>query len=73
MPTEEVFMLFVTAINRHDLQALTALMAPDHIFIDSVGRHAEGAKSKAVIREGKVAEWQVFADNKPVYEILARC
>ena len=25
---------------------------------------------KAVIREDKVAEWQVFADNKPVYEIL---
>jgi ketosteroid isomerase-like protein len=27
---------------------------------------------KAVIRNGKVAEWRVFADNKPVYEILAR-
>ena len=27
---------------------------------------------KAVVREGKVAEWRVFADNKPVYEILAR-
>ena len=27
---------------------------------------------KAVIRDGKVAEWQVFADNKPVYEILAK-
>jgi ketosteroid isomerase-like protein len=27
---------------------------------------------KAVIRDGRVAEWQVFADNKPVYEILAR-
>jgi ketosteroid isomerase-like protein len=27
---------------------------------------------KAVIRRGKVAEWRVFADNKPVYEILAR-
>jgi ketosteroid isomerase-like protein len=27
---------------------------------------------KAVIRDGKVAEWHVFADNKPVYEILAR-
>jgi ketosteroid isomerase-like protein len=27
---------------------------------------------RAVIRDGKVAEWQVFADNKPVYEILAR-
>jgi len=27
---------------------------------------------KAVVREGKVAEWRVFADNKPVYEILAK-
>jgi ketosteroid isomerase-like protein len=27
---------------------------------------------KAVIRDGKVMEWRVFADNKPVYEILAR-
>jgi ketosteroid isomerase-like protein len=27
---------------------------------------------KAVMRDGKVAEWRVFADNKPVYEILAR-
>ena len=27
---------------------------------------------KAVIRDGRVMEWRVFADNKPVYEILAR-
>lgn len=27
---------------------------------------------KAVIRGSKVAEWRVFADNKPVYEILAK-
>jgi ketosteroid isomerase-like protein len=27
---------------------------------------------KAVIRDNKVAEWHVFADNKPVYEILAK-
>jgi ketosteroid isomerase-like protein len=27
---------------------------------------------KAVVRENKVAEWRVFADNKPVYEILAK-
>jgi hypothetical protein len=27
---------------------------------------------KATIRDGTVAEWQVFADNKPVYEILSR-
>jgi ketosteroid isomerase-like protein len=27
---------------------------------------------KAVIRDGRVVEWHVFADNKPVYEIMAR-
>ena len=27
---------------------------------------------KAVIRNRQIAEWRVFADNKPVYEILAR-
>jgi ketosteroid isomerase-like protein len=27
---------------------------------------------KAAIRDGAVAEWRVFADNKPVYDILAR-
>ncbi len=25
---------------------------------------------RIVIRDGRVAEWHVFADNKPVYEIL---
>jgi ketosteroid isomerase-like protein len=27
---------------------------------------------KVVIRDGSVAEWRVFADNKPVYEILGK-
>jgi ketosteroid isomerase-like protein len=27
---------------------------------------------RMVIRDGSVAEWQVFADNKPVYDILGR-
>jgi ketosteroid isomerase-like protein len=122
MQPEEVFTLFVTAINRHDVQALTGLMAPGHIFIDSLGRRVEGAVSmeagwhgyfamcpdywirtdkvmardgvvlavgqaggsidklawqtpaawKATIRDGAVAEWQVFADNKPVYDILSK-
>ncbi|MGA3239924.1 MAG: nuclear transport factor 2 family protein [Bryobacteraceae bacterium] len=27
---------------------------------------------KAVVQDGRVADWRVFADNKPVYEILAR-
>jgi ketosteroid isomerase-like protein len=27
---------------------------------------------EAVTRDGRVQEWRVFADNKPVYEILAK-
>lgn len=27
---------------------------------------------RVVILHGSIVEWQVFADNKPVYEILAR-
>ncbi len=113
---------WLTAINHHDVTALAALMAADHVFVDSLGNRVEGAKSmeagwrgyfkmcpdywvradhvmaegdiillageaggtidglswripaawKAVIRDGHVSEWRVFADNKPVYDILAR-
>ena len=58
----------------------------DHVLVDGAVVMAVGeaggtidgsswripAAWKAVIRDGKVAEWRVFADNKPVYEILAR-
>jgi len=27
---------------------------------------------KATIRDGAISEWRVFADNKPVYDILAK-
>ena len=27
---------------------------------------------QGLVRGGKLAEWRVFADNKPVYEILAK-
>ena len=39
--------------------------------------HAPSKKSwripaawRAVVRKGQIAEWQVYADNKPVYELL---
>jgi hypothetical protein len=25
---------------------------------------------RAVVRDGQIADWQVYADNKPVYELL---
>ena len=118
----EAFQQFAAAINSHDVQALTALMTPDHVFVDGLGNRAQGATTmelgwrgyfsmcpdywiraddaiaeggtvlavgaaggtidgvawrtpaawKAVIREGAVLEWRVFADNQPVREILAR-
>jgi ketosteroid isomerase-like protein len=118
----EAFEQFTTAINGHDVDALTALMATDHLFVDSLGNRVHGVKSmqigwrayftmcpdywvridkyiserdtvlaageaggtidgvqwripvawQAVICDGLVSEWRVFADNKPVYEILAR-
>lgn len=39
--------------------------------IDAVPWHTPAAW-KAVVRGGLLHEWRVFADNKPVYEILAR-
>ena len=122
MDSAGIFNRFVTAINSHDVKALSSLMTADHVFVDSTGNRVQGAIPmeagwrgyfamcpdyriqaaevlakggsvlavgeaggtidgaawrtpaawKAVIRDGKVAEWRVFADNKPVYEILAR-
>ena len=121
MNSRETFTKFVTAINNHDPDAITALMTPAHRFIDSLGNRVEGAETmrsgwrgyfaicpdyrieiadllaaddiilatgtaagtiddtpwttpaawRAVSRDGLVQEWQVFADNKPVYDILA--
>jgi ketosteroid isomerase-like protein len=117
-----VFDQFVAAINGHDVQALTSLMTPDHLFVDSLGDRRQGVQAmrdawigyfamcldywikihsllsegdtvlatglaggtidhaswqtptawEAVIHDGLVREWRVFADNKPVYEILSR-
>jgi ketosteroid isomerase-like protein len=122
MNPNEIFAQWVAAINGHDVAAMTALLAANHVFVDSLGNRVEGAKSmaagwrgyfamcpdywirvdrvmaegdtllsageaggtidgeswrvpaawKAVIRDGEIVEWRVFADNKPVYEILGR-
>ncbi|HTW65772.1 MAG TPA: nuclear transport factor 2 family protein [Bryobacteraceae bacterium] len=122
MNPADVFAQFVNAINRHHVGAITALMTPEHGFIDSLGNRVHGAKTmeagwrgyfnmcpdyairidqaladhttvvacgeaggtidgipwrtpaawRALVHNGKIAEFQVFADNKPVYEILAK-
>ncbi len=118
----ETLQQWLAAINSHDVDGLAALMAQDHVFLDSLGNRAEGVKTmeagwrayfamcpdywvradhilaegdtallageaggtidgaswqipaawKVVIRDGRVVEWRVYADNKPVYEIVAR-
>jgi ketosteroid isomerase-like protein len=120
--TTKTFERFVAAINGHDIEALTSLMTPDHLFVDSAGNLVHGAESmrtgwrsyfamcadywirvsnllseketalatgeaggtidgtrwqtpaawQVIVAGGRVSEWRVFADNKPVYEILAR-
>src|SRR5580698_5291912 len=118
----EILKRWLAAINGHDVPGLTALMAANFVFVDSLANRVVGAAHmengwrgyfamcpdywiradhamaegetmlvageaggtingeswrtpaawKAVIRDGSVVEWQVFADNKPVYEILVK-
>jgi ketosteroid isomerase-like protein len=118
----ETLLAFFDAINRHDPDALVALMTEDHIFIDSLGASARGRENmragwrayfamcpdyrvshedifhtgnivavfgsaagtireiawktpaawRVVVRDGLIQEFRVYADNKPVYDILAK-
>jgi uncharacterized protein (TIGR02246 family) len=122
---ETAALAFVRAINRHDIEALAALMTPDHRFVDSLGKVVEGRENmrmawgsyfhmvpdyaivpqetvceghvvillgmaqgtyapegwlkaenrwetpaafRALIKDGKVEEWRVYADNEPMRE-----
>ena len=40
--TSLLFDRFVAAINSHDVETLVALMAPGHVFVDSLGNWIEG-------------------------------
>jgi ketosteroid isomerase-like protein len=122
MSAADILRRWLAAINSQDVAALSALMAADFAFVDSLGNRVDSARSmepgwrryftmcpdywiradhvmakgdilllageaggtidgeswrtpaawKAVIRDNTVLEWRVFADNKPVYEILQR-
>jgi ketosteroid isomerase-like protein len=120
---------FLDAVNRQDLDRMSALMLEDHVLVDSLGREVRGrpavleawgtyfrwmpdyrieilhsgargalvalfgvargtyapdgrpssesrwevqAAAGAVVSRKAVSVWQVYADNKPVYEILSR-
>jgi len=123
-----VAVAFAGAISRQDVDALVALMTPNHRFVDSLGGVTEGrdvmragwvgyfrmvpdyaidieetycagpvvvmlgvargtyapdgqiseenrwhtpAALRAVIEDGKVAEWRVYADNEPMRRLMA--
>jgi ketosteroid isomerase-like protein len=129
MSTREAVESFIRAINSGNPEAISACMAEDHVFIDSLGNRVAGRQAmtagwraylgmfpdyhirveglmadgndallwgsaegtfhragapatdgkvmlhaawRAVIATDKIRLWQVFADNKPVYELLAR-
>lgn len=56
---------YVNEINRHDLDALSALMTPDFWFIDSVGQEVRG-------RERMVDAWKAYFARFPDYRIVLR-
>ena len=122
MSAIETFKVFTEAIYAHDVGAITALPAEDHLFVDSLGNRVHDARRMqtgwkayfamcpdywintdqviadgetvlasgaaggtingiewstpaawtAILRDGKVVEWRVFADSKRVYEMLAK-
>ena len=126
---ESVAHAFVRAINRGDVEALTALMTEEHRFADSLGGVLEGREAmraawtayfkmvpdysiaveetysdgpavvllglaqgtyapegrleprnhwqtpvalRALIEDGKVGEWRVYADNEPIRQRIAQ-
>jgi ketosteroid isomerase-like protein len=129
MDTRETVRAFIGVINSGDVDAISAYLAEEHVFIDSLGNRLAGRQAVAegwraylrmfpdyrisvqslmseggeallcgytqgtLRREGspahgseitlqaawrglvamdKIALWQVYADNKPVYDLLAR-
>jgi len=56
---ESVAHAFLRAINRQDVEALVALMAPEHRFVDSLGKVVEG---KDKLREGWTAYFRMVPD-----------
>jgi ketosteroid isomerase-like protein len=53
---------FVNAINRHDPDALFALMSPNHCMIDALGNRMEG-------RESLRSAWLAYFRMVPDYEV----
>jgi hypothetical protein len=50
---------FVNEVNRHDLENIVALLADDHLFVDSLGQEVRG---KERMREAWRAYFEIFPD-----------
>jgi ketosteroid isomerase-like protein len=53
---ETVAHAFVRAINRHEIEAMEALMAPEYRFVNSLGEQLEG---REILREGWIRYFQM--------------
>lgn len=57
-PTDSV-LAFIRAINRHEIGAITELMAPEHVFVDSLGVSMTGREK---MREAWIAYLYLIPD-----------
>jgi ketosteroid isomerase-like protein len=64
---ESVAHAFVRAINRQDIDGVTALMSPAHHFVDSLGNVTEGREK---MREGWAAYFRMVPDYTIAIEEL---
>lgn len=55
----EVALAFVDAINRHDVDALVALMTKDHCFVDGLGQVVSGREQ---MKNGWIGYFRWFPD-----------
>ena len=62
MDPKSVVLAFLEKINAHDVDGLCALMAPDHVFVDSDGSRVAG-------REAMRAGWAKYLEWFPDYRI----
>jgi ketosteroid isomerase-like protein len=58
-----VALRFVNEINRHDVPALLGLVAPNHVFVDSLGNELRGPERLA-------ASWTGYFELFPDYRIV---
>ncbi len=56
---KSVVLSFINRINQHDVEALTAFMSKNHLFVDSLGNSVKGRKKMA---EGWTGYFTLFPD-----------